>query len=115
MRNEKNYALCLIRFWHLSHNYCFINCNILHCRALTDGLRDNNLYGDRRTLNSFLAVSTEMGGKVSKRKMREMLASASRSQKKEHDEKIEELNKQHDKNLEASKQEFEEQLKKLTQ
>ena len=56
-----------------------------------------------------------MGGKVSKRKMREMLASASSSQKKEHDEKIEELNKQHDKNLEASKQEFEEQLKKLTQ
>ena len=55
-----------------------------------------------------------MGNKVSREEMQEKLASACRSQKKEHDKKIEELNKQHDKNLEASKKEFEQQLQKVT-
>ena len=56
-----------------------------------------------------------MGGLVSKKTMRRMLDSASRSQKIDHDKKIEELNKKHDKNLEASKLEFEKVLQKLSQ
>ena len=56
-----------------------------------------------------------MGGKVSKKRMAEMLDSAANSLRAEHDRKIADLKKQHDHNLQKSQDQWERDMKNLSQ
>ena len=63
----------------------------------------------------FSETRIRMGGKISKKKMAEMLDSAANSLRAEHDRKIADLKKQHDHNLQKSQDQWERDMKNLSQ